>query len=84
MHKCGEIKTHMLPAELLVRALISTVVTFEEGYSTARHLDTHGILHYCESKSTRVRVGERERQTENACVFVRCPLGVGGDDIKGS
>jgi len=43
--------TGMLPADLLVRTLISFVVTSEGRYSTARHLDTHGILHYCVSKS---------------------------------
>lgn len=47
MHKCGVIKTHMLPADFLVRTLISAVVTCEGGCGTARHLDTHGILHYC-------------------------------------
>lgn len=45
VHRCGVIKTHMLPADFLVRTLISAVVTSEGGYGTARHLDTHGILH---------------------------------------
>lgn len=62
--------TRMLPADFLVRTLISVVVTSEGRYSTARHLDTHGILHYCVSKSTCVCV--------RVCVLARCALGVGG------
>lgn len=77
VHKCGVIKTHMLPADFLLRTLISAVVTSEGSDGTARHLDTHGILHSCTSQSTRlcVRVCARVsgREPEKVCVFVRCP-----------
>ena len=69
-HSCAQTwhgKTHMLPADVLVRTLISVVVTSEGCYSTARHLDTHGILHYCVSKSTSVCV----RVCACVCVCVR-------------
>lgn len=62
--------TRMLPADFLVRTLISVVVTSEGRYSTARHLDTHGILHYCVSESMCVCV--------TVYVLARCALGVGG------
>lgn len=74
VYKCGMVKTHTPPADFLVRTLISVVVTSEGCYRTARHLDTHGILHYCVSKSTCVSVCVCSR----VCVHTRCPLDVGG------
>lgn len=72
------VKTHMLPADFLVRTLISVVVTSEGCYSAARHLDTHGILHYCASKSTCVRACVR------LDVHARCLLDVGEGALEGN
>lgn len=61
--------TRLLPADFLVRTLIFVVVTSEGCYSTARHLDTHGIFHYCVSETMYVCVCVR------VCVYTRCACG---------
>lgn len=69
--------THARPQTLQVGRLISAVVTCEGCYSTARHLDTHGILHYSVSKLVCVLVCVSVVRVHASCPL-RCVWGFGG------
>lgn len=74
--------THARLQTLQVGRLISAVVTSEGCYSTARHLDTHGILHYSVSKlvcvSARVSVVRVHASCPSRCVWGAWGKGEGG------
>lgn len=70
--------THARLQTLQVGRLISAVVTSEGCYSTARHLDTHGILHYSVSKLVCVLVCVSVVRVHASCPL-RCVWGWVGE-----